>query len=473
MLRVARAGAFALVLVTACESSTDDQGHAREWTPLVAALDLDPDPDVVEIDLVAEVASVELVPGIATEVWAYRDAGDPSGEARVPGPAIEAELGDRLIVHLRNELPQGTTLHWHGLRLPDTMDGNPMVGGTIGAGESATAEFVLRDEGLHWYHPHVYADEQIQRGLQGTLVVRGPDEPDADVERVLVLDDVMLDDEGSIVLEPTSEDLMLGRRGNALLVNGTIPAIARAAAGSVERWRLVNTSNGRYFALGIGDIPFTVVGWDGGPVAEPYETAQLVIAPGERYDVLVPIIRDDGDRLLLETHAFGRGRGAEDPGPFTLLELDVIGRANLPGTIDAPSRTLATIDIDDATQVQRFELRHETGLGAGAVFTINDQRWPLNTPVHVDHGDTEIWEVVNEGDHDHPFHLHGLRFQVLDRDGVAEPTLGWKDTVRVAPRGTTRLAVTYEEPGMWMFHCTIPEHAERGMMGDLMVMLPK
>ena len=107
------------------------------------------------------------------------------------------------------------------------------------------------------------------------------------------------------------------------------------------------------------------------------------------------------------------------------------------------------------------------------MFTINDQRWPLNTPVHVDHGDVEIWEVVNEGEHDHPFHLHGLRFQVLDRDGVAEPTLGWKDTVRVAPRGTTRLAVTYEEPGMWKFHCSIPEHAERGMMGDLMVMLPE
>lgn len=459
--------AFALV---ACAAPANEPTAAREWAALVPAVDLDPDPDVVEIELVAEVASAELVPGIATEVWAYRDAGDPDAEASVPGPLVEAELGDRLVVHLKNELPQGTTLHWHGLRLPDAMDGNPMVGGTIGSGESTTVDLVLRDQGLHWYHPHVYADEQIQRGLHGAVVVRGPDEPDADLERVLVLDDVMLADDGAIALEPTDDDLMLGRRGNALLVNGKTPTLARARAGTVERWRLVNTANGRFFALAFGDAVFTVVGWDGGAVAVPYEVDELVIAPGERYDVLVPITGDAGDRVRLETLAFARGGGAEDPGPFTLLELEIQASTVGPTRIDPPRRTIAPIEVGASTPVQRFELEHQMGAGTGAVFTINGQRWPLNTPVHVDLGDTEIWEVVNKGDHDHPFHLHGMRFQVLERDGVPEPTLGWKDTVRVAPRGTTRLAVTYDELGMWMFHCTIPEHAERGMMGDLHVM---
>jgi FtsP/CotA-like multicopper oxidase with cupredoxin domain len=346
---VPRVAAVALALV-GCAASSNEPAIESEWSALVPAVDLDPDPDVVEIELVAEVASVELVPGIVTEVWAYRDAGNPEAEASVPGPLVEAELGDRFVVHLRNELPQGTTVHWHGLRLPDAMDGNPMVSGSIATGESATAEFVLRDDGLHWYHPHVYADEQIQRGLQGAVVVHGPDEPDADVERVLVLDDVMLDDDGAIVLEPTDDDLMLGRRGNVLLVNGRTPTVATAGAGTVERWRLVNTSNGRFFALAFAGSSFTVVGWDGGPVADPYETDELVIAPGERYDVLVSIAGEVGDHLLLETTPFARGGGVEDPGPFTLLELQLDAPpADGAATIDPPQRTIAPIEVDDST----------------------------------------------------------------------------------------------------------------------------
>jgi len=138
--------------------------------------------------------------------------------------------------------------------------------------------------------------------------------------------------------------------------------------------------------------------------------------------------------------------------------------------VDSPAPVLEALPVDEGTAVRRFELDHQAGMGVGAVFTVNGQRWPLNTPVHVDFGATEIWEIVNLGDHEHPFHLHGMSFQILDRDGVGEPTLGWKDTVRVGPRGTTRIAVRYDELGMWMFHCTIPEHAERGMMGDLHVM---
>jgi FtsP/CotA-like multicopper oxidase with cupredoxin domain len=469
---VIRSAALAgLLVLPACAAPGDDPTGSARWAGLRPAVDLDPDPRVVEIDLVAEVATVELVPGIATEVWAYRDAGAAAGEASVPGPLIEAAVGDRLIVHLQNDLPQGTTLHWHGLRLPDTMDGNPMVSGTIDSGASTTAEFVLQDVGLHWYHPHVYADEQIQRGLQGVLVVRGADEPVADVERVLVLDDVMLDADGEIVMAATLDDLMLGRRGNTLLVNGRTPAVAPATSGTVERWRLVNTSNGRFFALAIDGVELSVIGWDGGPVAEPYRTDELVIAPGERYDVLVPI---GAEPMRLETMPVDRGEGMRDGGPYTLLELDVDGLMPPPSLAQMPvlppTRLIPRLAVDDTTTVRGFELAHEIGDGTGAVFTINGQRWPLAPALHVEHGATEIWEIVNQSAHDHPFHLHGMVFQVLDRDGVSEATLAWKDTVRVSPNGTTRFAVRYDALGMWMFHCTIPEHGERGMMVDLHVM---
>jgi FtsP/CotA-like multicopper oxidase with cupredoxin domain len=162
-----------------------------------------------------------------------------------------------------------------------------------------------------------------------------------------------------------------------------------------------------------------------------------------------------------------------DPGPYTLLDLEVEGPVPPPSLVGALPQGMAVepLFVDDSTTVRTFELAHEVGgMGDGAVFTINGMRWPLAPPLHVQLGATEVWEIVNDGEHDHPFHLHGMVFQVLDRDGREEPTLGWKDTVRVGPRGTTRIAVRYDAPGMWMYHCSIPEHGERGMMGDLHVM---
>lgn len=463
---------LAPLLLPACAPPQPEPTSTRTLPAPRPAVDLDPAPDTVEIELVAEIATVELVPGIATEVWAYRDAGDPEAVATVPGPLVSAALGQRLVVHVRSELPEATTVHWHGLRVPEGMDGNPMVSGPIEPGGSFTYDVVLRDPGLHWYHPHLHADEQIQRGLQGPLLVRGPDEPVVATERVLVLDDVGLDEQGELVIEPSEADVMYGRRGNALLVNGQRPATTSAAAGAIERWRLVNTSNGRTFALALADLPLRVIGWDGGPVAEPYETRVLPIAPGERYDVLVTLDGDPGEHLVLETLARPDAPAPDDAlGPYTLLTLE-LGAPDPAARVEPvlPATAIAPLSLDDETPVRPFRLAHVEGAGLGAVFTINDERWPLGTPIHVEHGATEVWELVNLGPHEHPFHLHGMPFQVLDLDGIPLPTRGWKDTVRIAPHGTTRIAVRYDEPGMWMFHCTIPEHAERGMMGDLHVM---
>lgn len=385
---------------------------------------------------------------------------------------MEAELGQRLVVHLHNALPEATTLHFHGLRLPAEMDGNPMVSGVIEPGASFTYDIELRDPGLHWYHPHVRSDEQIERGLQGVLRVGDDTDPNAEGiarERVLVLDDVELDAEGTLVLEPTHEDILFGRRGNVLLVNGVIPGRAEARGGTVERWRLVNTSNGRNFALALEGHRFQVIGWDGGPVAQPYSVDELVIAPGERFDILVALVGEEGDTLTLRTLRYDSTPTQTDE-DLELLSLVLTEPSrDPPDQLPYEVHDLPSLRVGGDTVVRRFELRHETGNAPGATFFINDQRWPLAPPLVVQQDAMEVWELVNEGDHPHPFHLHGVYFQVLDRDGIAESTLGWKDTVPVSPRGTTRLAVRYEAEGMWMFHCSIPEHAERGMMGDLLV----
>ena len=426
----------ALLAVVGCS------GPLPPTPALVRAVDVNPDPDIVEVELVATPALVQLVDGEPTPMLAYRDG---SGIARVPGPLIEAKRGDRLIVHFRNELPdRSTTVHWHGLRLPIEMDGDPMVVGAVPPGGSYDYDFTLRDAGLFWYHPHVQTDEQVELGLQGALLVHDRDEP-ALPDRTFVLDDIDLDADNSIRLAPSADDLMYGRRGDTLLVNGQPPGQLTVAPGAVERWRFANTSNGRFFDLSLGSA-MRVIAWDGGVIADPYDVDHLVIAPGERYEVLVELARSTALRT----------------GDTELVRVEVEGA---PVIASKPPIAAAIDPLVADGQTRRFVLREDLETAAGAVFYINDERWPFNVPIPVSLGATETWEIVNDNEHEHPFHAHGHFFQVQDA-----PHLGWKDTVRVPAKSTVRVAVHYEAPGMWMVHCQIPEHAERGMTANLDVM---
>ena len=438
------------------------------------AIDLDPAFDVVEVHLEAVAAEVDYRgDGIVTRVMAYRDAGRPGSRATVPGPHIVANVGDMLVVRFTNRMPERTTtVHWHGLRLPAHMDGNPAHSGATYPGESFEYRFVVRDAGLHWYHPHVDTDQQMELGLYGTLLVRGPTEPEVDVERVLVLDDVDLDAEARVRLEADATDIALGRHGDVVLVNGRERPSLVVQAGVTERWRLVNAANGRYFKLELAGHNFVVVGGDGGPLAAAYKTTALLIAPGERHDVLLTVVADPGARVWLRSGAVERGHG-EMPS-FDLLELLVSSADAEPRTVtpDDFRAPIERLPVTADTMVRTFRLGEDLEHPNGPRFTINDELWPFNEPIVAQLGDLEVWSLENLGDGEHPFHLHGAFFHVLDRNGVPDPAPAWKDTIGVAAHTTLRLAVRHETPGMWMYHCQIPEHAERGMMGDLIVAEP-
>jgi FtsP/CotA-like multicopper oxidase with cupredoxin domain len=125
---------------------------------LVEPVDRNPDPKVVEIDLTARLAEVEIEPGKRVQAWTY--------DGLLPGPLIRTRVGDRLIVHFRNELVESTTIHWHGVRVPIEMDGVPEISQPpVQQGESFTYDFVVRDAGLYWYHPHVMSAAQVGFGL--------------------------------------------------------------------------------------------------------------------------------------------------------------------------------------------------------------------------------------------------------------------------------------------------------------------
>src|SRR5882672_10214636 len=172
-------------------------------------------------------------------------------QGTVPGPMIVAHVGDTLVAHLINHLPEPTVVHWHGVRLPSVMDGTESVQTVVQPGESFEYRFTLPDAGTFWYHSHANETVQIERGLYGALVVLGPNEPVFDADRVLVLDDLKLDRKGRIA-KTALFDRHSGREGQVVLINGRAQPELQIAAGQTERWRIVNASNARYVLLSLG-----------------------------------------------------------------------------------------------------------------------------------------------------------------------------------------------------------------------------
>lgn len=462
---VLRAVAASLVLTSACG---DDRAPVPALAPPVLT-DTNPDPDIVEVQIVAAPSTHEYLPGKRADVWAFRDGAKADSTGSIPGPLLEAKLGDHVIVHFRNELPEETTIHWHGLRLPNASDGTPIAQMAVPPGGSYDYEFTLIDSGFYWYHPHMMGDMQVEAGLYAPIIVHDDLAIDVAADRVFVLDDVKLESSGKLSERTDTLDLMLGRQGNVVMVNGRQHPTMTSAAGSRERWRFVNSANGRYFNLELAGHTFHVIGWDGGPIEAPYETATLLIAPGERYEVLVELDDAEGETLELRTVHYDRGHNIPDPGPIELLAIHVGASVGTPAPLPTAWGSIAPIAFDAATPRRRFTLREDDSVPASPVFTINDEAFPDVTPVRGPVGTVEIWEIENLAEMDHPFHLHGMSFQTLDASGSPTRPLGWKDTVNVPQESTVRFAVRFGAPGRWMYHCHILEHAERGMMGELEV----
>jgi FtsP/CotA-like multicopper oxidase with cupredoxin domain len=463
-------------LASACGSSQGSAASSTAMAQLSESADLtdvNPDPDIVEVELVAERSTTQYLTGKTAQVWAYRDGAQPGAKATIPGPLLRAKVGDQIIVHLHNDLPDETTIHWHGLRVPAEADGTPSSQTPVLPGNDYDYRFTARDASSFWYHPHVRAYDQVERGLYAPMVVTGGVQLDVAADRYLVLDDVKLDANGLLNEETTELDRMLGRQGNVLLINGQqAPVQLQVAAGSRERWRFVNAANGRYFNLRIPGAKLLVIGSDGGILPAPFAADTLLITPGERYDVLVAFDGNAGTHASLQTVFYDRGHDIPDPGPLDLLDVVLGPSLGAPASLPEKWRDLPRLTVTDETPVRPVVLEEHEQPGTPVKFTINGEQWPDNKPVHVMQGDVEIWEVQNKAPMDHPFHLHGMFFEVLPKDGIPPLVDGWKDTVNVPQNSTLRFAVQYDPPGMWMFHCHILEHAELGMMGDLMVMAP-
>ena len=432
--------------------------------------DLNPDPRIVEIALDAVKADVEIA-GTRVPVWTYNGG--------LPGPLIRARVGDRLIVHFRNRLPEPTTVHWHGLRVPIHMDGVPGASQPdVEPGGSFTYDFIVPDAGLFWYHPHVMSAKQVGFGLYGPLLVEDPDERvGVDDELVLVLSDIELRDDGQLESPDTggSTGMLFGREGNHLLVNGRTAPRVLARSGAPQRWRIVNAAKSRYFQLLVEGVTFTQIGGDGGLQESLVTTDRLVVAAGERADVIVTPTGEPGTELPVISVRFNRGYGSvEARNPLEPLFTLVF--ADLPPSTGPPvapiTRRIEPLNTTGATPIE-VVMRAEQLPDREFKYHFTTSGSSRNNPVPARPGETQIWTVINTTKWSHPFHLHGFFFQVLDEQGTPVRPLAWKDTVDVPFEKTVRLVVRFDDrAGSWMYHCHILDHADGGLMGTVDVGTP-
>lgn len=421
-------------------------------------------------------ARIKPEPAGETAVWSY--------DGQVPGPVIRARQGRTLRIEFENNLEEPTTVHWHGLRLPNAMDGVPeLTQPPVQPGERFVYEFVPPDAGTFWYHPHVRSDVQVARGLYGALIVEEQAPPEVDRDLLWVLDDWRLRDDGSInddfghKHDITHE----GRLGNTITVNGRLPEQVAVRPGERLRLRLVNTANARVFGLRFAEVPVTVIATDGQPVG-PHAPAdgRVVLGPGMRADLILDIPAEAGKRHKVVDDYYADKA-------YDLTELVSDGaplRAAPPPQIVLPANPLSEPDIDGA-EVQNVVIEGgakgllEEAIYKGEKFKPRTlmrkhrKNWTLNgiaahavvmEPMFtLERGKSYRWTIKNDTAWDHPMHLHGHHFRILSRNGTPVPHRPWADTVLLHLDETAEVAFVADNPGDWLFHCHVLEHHLGGM----------
>ncbi len=427
--------------------------------------------------------SAELLGGgKTTSVWAYNGV--------VPGPAFRLRPGEEIKTVLENGLDRPTTVHWHGMRVPNGMDGVPaLTQPPVNPGGTFHYAFKARNPGTFWYHPHFQSAEQLDRGLHGVIVVEDENPPDVDRDLVWVLDDWRLDPKGQIVddfgdLHDASHQ---GRIGNTATLNGRVPEAFELRRGERVRIRLVNVANAWIFGLKFGGHLPRIIAYDGHAVA-PHAPADavVVIGPAQRVDIVLEANGSPGERFEV-TDRYYRNR------TFKLLDLvyaDAPLRANpRPPLAPLPPPDLPEPDLSNA-------IRHQIAFTGGAMGGMRSARfrgeetdirqlarqgkvWAINGVVASRHdepamiemrlGHSYILEFVNDTAFPHPVHLHGHPMKVLMSEDKKPSRPTWRDTLLMAPRTRATVAMVADNPGRWMLHCHIPEHQEAGMMAVVSV----
>jgi len=410
------------------------------------------------------------------------------------GPVIRVQQGENVQLNVTNQLSEPSTLHWHGLNLPAVMDGGPHQ--VIDPGKTWASAFkILQGASTQWYHSHMYhrTGIQVYYGLAGLFYIDDPRSnalnlpSDYGVDDIpLVLQDRSFNEDGSFRYASSMHDRMMGMMGQFMLVNGT--AFARFKVKKrLTRLRLLNGSNARIYNLEFGDKrEFQQIATDGGLLQRPVSMRSIVLAPGERAEILTSF--SPGDDVMLRHKSLPRRAGsgmgmmgnmmAANDQPFDIMRFeappDLSGAQEIPGQLIKPRNW----SVNEAARTRQFTLNMRMGMGMmrGGGFGINGRPMDMNRiDARVPLGDVEIWDIFNDSPMPHPFHIHNTQFRILDRGGKPPQAneLGLKDTVLINSRERVRVITQFENyadaRSPYMFHCHILEHEDAGMMGQFVV----
>jgi FtsP/CotA-like multicopper oxidase with cupredoxin domain len=430
---------------------------------------------VVEVNIEAKMAPININ-GTTTELMTYN--------GYFPQPTIRVKRGEILNVNFKNSLPEEmeesvledaernvTNLHTHGWHVsPSGNSDNVLI--SFSPGDEFLYEYdTSKQEGgtLSYLHPLVNKtiSDQMWSGLSGcALVVEDETNLLSSFEtHIISLKDISLT--GSKVEPYTLKDYITGKEGNIVMVNGQVNPVLPIKPGQVQRWRIVNASTARFYKLSLDDHTMYLVGTDGGLLDKPYPLSEILLAPGERVDVLIKADRSSGDYKL---RSLPYNRGSNILQRITLMTISYKGTSvsdNIPPSINPNAKRL-NMDISSLPR-KRLEFRMGKGVGL-----INGKEFGKDTlTISSEVGTYEVWEIVNRFVWDHPFHLHVNAYQILSIEGgdqnyasLYTSIPAWKDTT-IVPRGgrMTILVPVLDYTGSTAFYCNILEHADIGMMG--------
>src|SRR4028118_1996577 len=418
--------------------------------------------NVVEYKFEASEFQWEIAPGKSINAWGFNQ--------QVPGPIIKAKKGDTVVVKLKNSLSEPTIIHWHGIKLPAAMDGTDITQKPDEPGEEFEYRFNVDDAGSFWYHSHHNETVQMERGMYGAIVVEDENDPVVDEEKLFVIDDMKLSADFEFTKPSWALPRLIerhdGRQGDTLLINGRVDSVINIHAGHVERWRFINSSSARYFKLHLGGKEFKIIGTDGGLIEKPVSVTEALITPGERLDILVGAF-EEGERFPIDALSYNRSTFLR-PKKQTFATVEVLAAKPSIAVIAETLRAIEPLAPQDAPVNRKIKFSVGPSLKNGLNFLVNNDRHVNDKPVKV--GELQVWEINNVSLMDHPFHLHGFFFQVLEINGKAPEYRAWKDTVNLTPRTKVKIAwMPDNRPGKWMYHCHIIEHHAAGMMANFEV----
>ena len=394
------------------------------------------------------------------------------GEGEVP-PVLRLRRGDPFALRLDNRLDEPTTIHWHGLRIDNRMDGVPFLTQPyVYGGDGFDYAFTPPDAGTYWYHPHCNTLEQMGRGLAGVLVVEDPSDPAFDAEIVLNLRDWRLGGDGQFIAQFRPRDAArAGTFGTVRTANWRQSPQYDAPAGGLVRLRLAATDVTRILTLSVEGAEAEVIACDGNPATERFALDHLMIGPGQRLDLALRMPDAEGAVAVL--------RDLRGTKPAALASFRAVGASLKRDVRDLPAlaaNPLPEPDLSAATEIPFILSASAEERPKGDIcgslgynfWAINRVPWaddtgdPTAPLAEMKAGRTYIFNVENPTPQLHPLHLHGLVFRPMNSN---KQTLRphFSDTYLIQPDEKVQLALVADNPGDWVFHCHIIEHQKTGM----------